>query len=463
MPPRSAISPARRRSSANSAGSERSLAGPRVDVVEQRVGSTRARSGRPGSAPCPRAGCRSSAMLSAISRAPASSGGHRGRAGIGLGRRRRRHVLDLDRPAAARCPPPATSVCSSASPWTSRSPPVRSAVSSRASSPSSASSLASMPSAASWTRATWSDASSPAFDAQLGGAALGGLEDQADLLGRPARQRDRRRVHARLELVGDAAQVLVDRGRVITAATRRKVPAFDPIPIHDCLRIGRAPSRDAGYGRYADPSGPRTTSPSRSSPASARSRRSPCDRQLLARQQRRDDPPARPAIGVLEAHRAPRRRGAAGSGPAQPAGHRTRAAERRARAADRRAELHHRLVERRRRGPPAASARARARASARGVCATPSRRESTRRTFVSTAATCRSQANDPTAAAVYGPTPGKRRQVGRPAASRRRPAPRSAAPARAGCTRARSTATSTSRVGASASAAADGKRASQRS
>ena len=38
--------------------------------------------------------------------------------------------------------------------------------------------------------------------------------------------------------------------------------------------------------------------------------------------------------------------------------------------------------------------------SARGPWSTPSRRESTRRTFVSTAATCRSQANEPTAAAV---------------------------------------------------------------
>ena len=42
-------------------------------------------------------------------------------------------------------------------------------------------------------------------------------------------------------------------------------------------------------------------------------------------------------------------------------------------------------------------------------------RESTRRTLVSTAATCRSHANEPTAAAVYGPTPGKLGQIGRPA------------------------------------------------
>ena len=40
-----------------------------------------------------------------------------------------------------------------------------------------------------------------------------------------------------------------------------------------------------------------------------------------------------------------------------------------------------------------------------GVSA-PSRRSSTRRTFVSIAASCRSHANDATAAAVYGPTPG---------------------------------------------------------
>ena len=43
---------------------------------------------------------------------------------------------------------------------------------------------------------------------------------------------------------------------------------------------------------------------------------------------------------------------------------------------------------------------------------------------MSTAASCRSHANEPTAAAVYGPTPGQRRQIGRPAGlgdDRRRP------------------------------------------
>ena len=67
----------------------------------------------------------------------------------------------------------------------------------------------------------------------LGGPMLGGLEDQADLLGRLGRKRGRGGVHARLELVGHAAQVLVDRRGVVAAATRREVPALDAFAIHD--------------------------------------------------------------------------------------------------------------------------------------------------------------------------------------------------------------------------------------
>ncbi len=158
----------------------------------------------------------------------------------------------------------------------------------------------------------------PRLGAQLGGAALGGLEDQPDLLRGAAGQRERRRVDARLELVGDAAEMLVDRGRVIATTTRRKIPAFDPIPIHDCLRIGRAPKRHAGYGRYADPSGPRTTSPSRSSPASARSRRSPCTGSSSPASNAATIRP-RAQRSVSSKRTPPRRRAGKGSGPPHPA------------------------------------------------------------------------------------------------------------------------------------------------
>jgi hypothetical protein len=69
--------------------------------------------------------------------------------------------------------------------------------------------------------------------AHLGGAALGGLEDQADLLGGAARQRGRGGVEVGFELVGDAAEVLVHRRGLIAAPSGWKVATLDPVPIHD--------------------------------------------------------------------------------------------------------------------------------------------------------------------------------------------------------------------------------------
>ena len=70
--------------------------------------------------------------------------------------------------------------------------------------------------------------------AHLGGAALGGLEDQADLLGGAARRSTgRAAADVGLELVGDAAEVLVHRRGVVAAPPGGEVAALDPVPIHD--------------------------------------------------------------------------------------------------------------------------------------------------------------------------------------------------------------------------------------
>ena len=72
---------------------------------------------------------------------------------------------------------------------------------------------------------------------------------------------------------------------------------------------------------------------------------------------------------------------------------------------------------------PAGSSSAARRASARGPRRTPSRRSITRLTLVSTAATCASHANEATAAAVYGPTPGRSsNRAGQPSAATTRAA-----------------------------------------
>ena len=95
-----------------------------------------------------------------------------------------------------------------------------------------------------------------------------------------------------------------------------------------------------------------------------------------------------------------------------------------------RAELHRGLV------PVGVAARA-----AAAPAGSARSRAATRRTFVSTAATGSPNANDATAAAVYGPTPGSARSPRRRAASRRarRSRPPRAGAARGGCSRARPT------------------------
>jgi hypothetical protein len=67
----------------------------------------------------------------------------------------------------------------------------------------------------------------------LNGAALGGLEDLADLVGRARGEGWGRRVDAGFELVGDAAEVLVHRGRVVAPAPGGEVATLDAVPIHD--------------------------------------------------------------------------------------------------------------------------------------------------------------------------------------------------------------------------------------
>ena len=110
---------------------------------------------------------------------------------------------------------------------------MRSAPSRRVSSDSSASSLESIPLGGGLDAGDVVRRLLARPRAQLGGAALGGVEDQADLLGGAVGERGAGRVQLGLELVGDAAQVLVDGRRVVSAATGREVAALDSFPIHD--------------------------------------------------------------------------------------------------------------------------------------------------------------------------------------------------------------------------------------
>ena len=83
--------------------------------------------------------------------------------------------------------------------------------------------------------------------AQLGGARLGRLEDHAHLLGRARRQRTGPRAPAhRLELVGDAAQVLVDCRLVVAAPADREIAALDGVSVH-ALRIVALRTHDAAH------------------------------------------------------------------------------------------------------------------------------------------------------------------------------------------------------------------------
>ena len=101
------------------------------------------------------------------------------------------------------------------------------------SSDSRASSLASMPSAAVLHAGDVVGGLGAGGGAELGGAVLGGLEDQADLLGGAAAMDGAGAWTCGVELVGDATEVLVHRGRVVAAAPGGEVAAFDAIPIHD--------------------------------------------------------------------------------------------------------------------------------------------------------------------------------------------------------------------------------------
>ena len=261
------------------------------------------------------------------------------------------------------------------------------------------------------------------------------------------------------------AQVLVHGRRVVAAAARGEVVALDLVAIHGPQDRPPPAARAAVSGQPdGRPSASRTTRPSRSSPASTRSRRSPSTRERLAGQQRGDDPAAGPAVGVLEARGAAARGRAAGRRRRGRRSRRDRAgvAARGARAADRGAELHHRLVE----APPPgrrAAARRRARPAPPAPRATPSWRSSTRRTFVSTAATC---AVPGERADGGGRVRADARQLGqvlRPATlghPRRRGA---AARAPAGCSRARSRPRARRARAPRPAPPRSGKRASQRS
>ena len=176
------------------------------------------------------------------------------------------------------------------------------------------------------------------------------------------------------------------------------------------LRDGRTDERARPYrGAPGSPTlmPSRSMSPSRSRPASTRSSLSGAIRA---------GSPSPAASAATIRPRAQRsvssKRGAGGPGAPRRARERLHAAARRtprrrravlaarrAGGADARAELHRGLVEVACGAPPGSSAAGSAR-----------RRAATRRTFVSTAATRSPNANDATAAAVYGPTPGSARR-----------------------------------------------------
>ena len=70
----------------------------------------------------------------------------------------------------------------------------------------------------------------PRLGAQLVGGRLGGLEDLPHAAG--CFRRDRAAAAPALQVVGDAAQVLVDGVGVVAAAHRREVRALDRGPVH---------------------------------------------------------------------------------------------------------------------------------------------------------------------------------------------------------------------------------------
>jgi hypothetical protein len=70
--------------------------------------------------------------------------------------------------------------------------------------------------------------------AELVGARLRGLEDRADLLGRARGEARRGRVGGAthpLDLVGEAAQMRIDRRRVVAAAGGREVASLDVVAV----------------------------------------------------------------------------------------------------------------------------------------------------------------------------------------------------------------------------------------
>ncbi len=306
----------------------------------------------------------------------------------------------------------------------------------------------SMPSAASPTRSTWALASRPASSRSSVALRSAASRISAHLLRRPGRQRATASARPPGRARGPSRR---RRG----AGARRRPPGRS--------RGGRPGSRRAGC-RLA---------PRALTVAGATGRRV-ADRQTVAHQarlgalaprglelrrrlagdQRGDDPPARPAVRVLEA--LPRTRPRRGVAAAASPGDRAGPAVGPPGAADRRAELHHRLVERRR----------------------PARREQ-RAGALGQLARC---AVDPVVAGEHAPdvgvdrrhlaVPGERADRGRrvrrrrlaarsgPPASRapRRGARRAGAPERAGCSRGRSRRRARRRSARAASASASGKR-----
>ena len=211
-----------------------------------------------------------------------------------------------------------------------------------------------------------------------------------------------------------AAHALLERASSRSSASRRSSASAR-------LSSGELLIGAAAYASRAPPCST-TTSPSRTSAVERRAQ--PRSGAIAVRQpvpggERRDDRPRTQRVESSKRSRAPR--GARAAAHDRGRARRTSARPGRPRSAppapaDRRAELHHRLVPVVRPGPGGSSASGEPRPS----------RAATRRTFVSTAATCSPNANEPTAAAVYGPDAGQRR-AGRP---RPRPAVAGDDPAR---------------------------------
>ena len=237
----------------------------------------------------------------------------------------------------------------------------------------------------------WTMRSSVAACSARAGAAAGGIivfwsqnsSDPIEPRSESSASRSRREIRA----VGSVV-ALIERRRLVGAGQRSQPPAVV-----------------------------RTTSPSRSRPASTRSRRSPSSPSGNGRpatSAATTRPRAQRSVASKRSRRAGRGGAAGAPGAAQPA--RTGQAPhtgRRGRHTVAPSSIIAWLNVAARPGGSRPAARA---ASARGVRRTPSWRSSTRRTLVSTAATGASHANEATAAAVYGPTPGRSsRRSGQPA------------------------------------------------